>query len=79
VRLAGVGRYSADSWPRERRVVNKAEEVAKESNLRLVMSRQTNLTPLTLYNWYVRLDEPEHWIKDLKDACFADRLSCHRC
>jgi hypothetical protein len=26
----------------------------------------------------VRRGEPELWIKDLKDACFADRLSCHR-
>jgi Transposase DDE domain group 1 len=29
--------------------------------------------------WYVRRGEPELWIKDLKDAGFADRLSCHRC
>jgi Transposase DDE domain group 1 len=26
----------------------------------------------------VRRGEPELWIKDLKDACFADHLSCHR-
>jgi len=26
----------------------------------------------------VRRGEPELWIKALKDACFADRLSCHR-
>lgn len=34
--------------------------------------------PLALYNWYVQRGEAEQWIKDLKDACFADRLSCHR-
>ena len=34
--------------------------------------------PLALYDWYVDRGEPENWIKDLKDACFADRLSCHR-
>ena len=34
--------------------------------------------PETLYDWYVDRGEPELWIKDLKDACFADRLSCHR-
>jgi hypothetical protein len=78
VRLAGEGRYAADSWPRERRVVYKAEEVAKGSNLRLVVTSRTDLEPLALYNWYVRRGEPELWIKDLKDACFADRLSCHR-
>ena len=26
----------------------------------------------------MRRGEPELWIKDLKEACFADRLSCHR-
>jgi Transposase DDE domain group 1 len=78
VRLAGEGRYAADSWPHERRVVYKAEELAKGSNLRFVVTSRTDLPPLTLYNWYVRRGEPELWIKDLKDACFADRLSCHR-
>jgi hypothetical protein len=78
VRLAGEGRYAADSWPHERRVVYKAEEVVKGSNLRFVVTSRTDLAPLALYNWYVRRGEPELWIKDLKDACFADRLSCHR-
>jgi Transposase DDE domain group 1 len=78
VRLAGEGRYAADSWPHERRVVYKAEELAKGSNLRFVVTSRTDLTPLALYNWDVRRGEPELWIKDLKDACFADRLSCHR-
>ncbi len=78
VRLAGDGQYAAESWPRERRVVYKAEEVEKGSNLRFVVTSRTDLAPLALYNWYVRRGEPELWIKDLKDACFADRLSCHR-
>jgi hypothetical protein len=78
VRLAGEGQYAAESWPRERRVVYKAEELEKGSNLRFVVTSRTDLAPLALYNWYVRRGEPELWIKDLKDACFADRLSCHR-
>jgi len=78
VRLAGEGRYAADSWAHERRVVYKAEEVAKGSNLRFVVTSRLDLDPLALYNWYARRGEPELWIKDLKDACFADRLSCHR-
>ena len=78
VRLLAEGRYAADSWPHERRVVYKAEEVEKGSNLRFVVTSRTDLAPLALYNWYVRRGEPELWIKDLKDACFADRLSCHR-
>ena len=31
-----------------------------------------------LYDWYVQRGTPEQWIDDLKGACFADRLSCHR-
>ncbi len=77
VRLAGEGQYAADSWPHARRVVYKAEELEKGSNLRFVVTTRTE-EPLVLYNWYVRRGEPELWIKDLKDACFADRLSCHR-
>jgi hypothetical protein len=78
VRLAGEGQYAADSWPHARRVVYKAEELEKGSNLRFVVTSRTDADPLALYNWYVRRGEPEQWIKDLKDACFADRLSCHR-
>jgi len=77
VRLAGEGQYAADSWPQARRVVYKAEELEKGSNLRFVVTTRSE-EPLALYNWYVRRGEPELWIKDLKDACFADRLSCHR-
>jgi len=78
VRLAGEGFYAAGSWAHQRRVVFKAEELEKGSNLRFVVTSRTDLDPLALYNWYVRRGEPELWIKDLKDACFADRLSCHR-
>lgn len=78
VHLAGEGPYAADSWPHTRRVVYKAEELEKGSNLRFVVTSRTDRDPLALYDWYVRRGEPELWIKDLKDACFADRLSCHR-
>jgi Transposase DDE domain group 1 len=78
VRLLAEGRYAADSWPYERRVIYKAEELEKGSNLRFVVTSRTDLAPLALYKWYVRRGEPELWIKDLKDACFADRLSCQR-
>jgi hypothetical protein len=34
--------------------------------------------PEELYTWYTRRgDRPELCIKDLKEGCFADRLSCH--
>ena len=76
VRLAGETQYAAGSWECERRVVYKAEALPKGPNTRFVVTTQTD-PPLERYNWYVRRGEPEQWIDELKNACFADRLSCH--
>lgn len=78
VRRFGEGQYRADSWERERRVVYKAEALDKGLNLRFVVTSRDD-EPEALYTWYTRRgDHPELCIKDLKDDCFADRLSCHR-
>jgi hypothetical protein len=77
VRLAGEARYRAGSWDRERRVVYKAEALAKGPNTRFVVTTREDAS-LALYDFYVARGEPELWIKDFKRACFADRLSCHR-
>jgi Transposase DDE domain group 1 len=77
-RLFSEAVYQADSWPRARRVIIKAEALTKGLNIRFVVtSRQDE--PEALYHWYTRRgDHPELCIKDFKDDCFADRLSCHR-
>ncbi len=77
VRLAGEAAYQAASWTAERRVVFKAEALAKGPNTRFIVTSRAD-PPLALYDWYVDRGEPENWVKDLKRACFADRLSCHR-
>jgi len=77
VRLVGETAYQADSWLHTRRVVMKAEVLAKGTNTRFVVTSRTE-EPLTVYDWYVDRGETENWIKDLKAGCFADRLSCHR-
>jgi hypothetical protein len=77
VRLAGEATYQAGSWGRPRRVVFKAEVLAKGPNTRFVVTSRAD-EPLALYDWYVDRGEPENWIKDLKNALRADRLSCHR-
>lgn len=77
VRLAGETTYQAGTWPQARRVVFKAEALAAGPNTRFVVTNRAD-PPLDLYDWYVDRGEPEQWIKDLKRACFADRLSCHR-
>jgi hypothetical protein len=77
VRLAGEARYQADSWPSPRRVVFKAEALAAGPNTRFVVTNRPE-EPLALYDHYVDRGEPELWVKDLKNACRADRLSDHR-
>jgi DDE family transposase len=77
VRLAGEASYQAESWPHPRRVVFKAEVLPKGPNTRFVVTSRAD-APLALYAFYVDRGEAENWIKDLKLACAADRLSCHR-
>lgn len=77
VRLLGETMYQAASWPQERRVVMKAEVLAKGTNTRFVVTTRDG-DPTAVYAWYVDRGEAENWIKDLKRGCFADRLSCHR-
>jgi Transposase DDE domain group 1 len=77
VRLLEEATYQADSWPVARRVIVKAEALAKGPNTRFVVTTRDD-APAALYAWYTARGETENWIKDLKAACFADRLSCHR-
>jgi hypothetical protein len=77
VRLAGEAPHRAGSWPKERRVVYKAEALEKGPNTRFVVTSRAD-APLDLYNWYVgRGGPPEHGIEDFKRACRGDRLSDH--
>jgi Transposase DDE domain group 1 len=77
-RLFNEGRYQAGSWRQERRVILKAEALEKGLNIRFVVTTRSD-APEDLYTWYTqRSNHPELCIKDLKEDCFADRLSCHR-
>jgi Transposase DDE domain group 1 len=77
VRLFGETLYQAESWDHPRRVIIKAEALPKGPNIRFVVTTRRD-PPETLYDWYVDRGAGENWIKDLKRACFADRLSDHR-
>jgi hypothetical protein len=77
VRLAGEALHQAGTWPRPRRVVFKAEALEQGPNTRFVVTSRAD-DPLAVYDRYVDRGEAEQWIGDLKLACFADRLSCHR-
>lgn len=77
VRLVDEVHYQADSWHAPRRVIIKAEVLAPGPNTRFVLTTSAQ-APAMVYDAYVDRGETENWIKDLKLACFADRLSCHR-
>jgi hypothetical protein len=77
VRLAGETAYQARTWPTPRRVVFKAEALAKGPNTRFVVTTRTE-APLPVYDWYVGRGQPENYLKDLKNAVQADRLSDQR-
>jgi len=77
VRWAGETAYQARTWAHPRRVVYKAEALGKGPNTRFVVTTRSE-DPLAVYDWYVDRGEPENWLKDLKNALEADRLSDHR-
>lgn len=77
-KLFGEIEYQAGSWPKQRRVVMKAEWLEKGPNSRFVV---TNLSykPKELYEFYTeRGGTCEVRIDELKNGLRADRLSCHR-
>ncbi|HEY7119261.1 MAG TPA: IS1380 family transposase, partial [Tepidisphaeraceae bacterium] len=77
VRLVGETPYQAGGWPRARRVVVKVEATARGTNTRFVVTTRPD-PPAALDDRYADRGAAEGWIKDLKNACFADRLSDHR-
>jgi Transposase DDE domain group 1 len=77
VRLAGETLYQAGRWAHPRRVVYKAEILAKGPNTRFVGTHRPD-PPLALYDRYVDRGEAENGIKDLQNGVQADRLSDHR-
>jgi hypothetical protein len=67
-----------DTWPHPRRVVVKAEHSEKGANPRFVVTSLEDVRPDWLYHTYIQRGASENWIKDLKNALAADRLSCCR-
>jgi hypothetical protein len=66
------------TWPHPRRVVIKAEHSEKGANPRFVVTSLEDVRPDWLYHAYIQRGAAENWIKDLKNALAADRLSCCR-
>jgi len=77
VRHFGEFSYAADSWRHERRVVMKAEVVAKGENPRFVATNIMEMPDADLYEFYVDRGDVENRIKELKDDLLSGRTSCH--
>jgi hypothetical protein len=78
VKLFGEFCYAAQSWSRERRVVQKAEVMSQGDNPRFVVTNREQLNPEELYRFYTARGDMENRIKELKLQMKADRTSCHR-
>jgi hypothetical protein len=77
-RLFSHFHYAAKTWPRRRRVIVKAEHLAKGSNPRFVVTSFRSMSAEELYETYCARGQCENYIKDLKNALHGDRLSCCR-
>jgi hypothetical protein len=77
-RVFGSFSYAAGSWDRSRRVIVKAERLAKGPNPRFVVVNVPG-DPQELYEeTYCLRGEMENRIKEQQLDLFADRTSCHR-
>lgn len=77
-RFYGHFHYAAKTWSRQRRVIVKAEHSLMGANPRFVVTSYTakELGAEDTYRSYCGRGQCENFIKELKNAMKADRLSC---
>jgi hypothetical protein len=79
VRRFGWLTYQAGSWSHERQIVMKVEHGARGENPRFVVTSLVGFPPELIYDaGFCPRGQSENFIKDLKNALCAERLSCHR-
>ena len=77
-RLFGDILYAAGTWDKQRRVIVKAEHVAKGSNPRFVVTNLDGEAQVLYEDIYCARGDMENRIKEQQLDMFADRTSCHR-
>ena len=76
-RLFGRFSYAAQTWSHERHVIAKAEHSSYGENPRFIITSFCDFDPQMIYDQgYCARGQCENFIKDLKNALQADRLSC---
>jgi len=68
--------YAAKTWPRQRRVLGKADYSWRGPNPRFVLTSLREFPAEDLYRAYCERGQCENYIKDFKNALQGDRLSC---
>jgi len=76
--FVGPFAYQAESWEKPQQVYAKVESTGLGMNVRFYVSSMGNYDAQGLYTkFYVRRGETcENRIKDIKNYCYSDRLSC---
>ena len=70
--------YQAKSWSSAERVCAKVESTTRGMNTRYIVTNIEGTAKEVYYDFYVlRGDRSENRIKEVKNMCFADRLSNH--
>jgi hypothetical protein len=78
-RFGWLTSYASGSWPHERAIVVKVEHGARGENPRFVVTSLVGFPPELIYDAaFCPRGQAENFIKDLKNALCAERLSCHR-
>jgi hypothetical protein len=77
--IIGPFEYQAKSWDTSEKVYAKVESTGKGMNIRYFVSNISGNGGKQLYwDFYVKRGETsENRIKEIKNMCFSDRLSCH--
>jgi hypothetical protein len=77
--ITGPIEYKAESWNNPQKVYAKVESTGKGMNVRFICSNLEDKSAEDLYfKFYVQRGEScENRIKEVKNMCYSDRLSCH--
>jgi hypothetical protein len=76
VRLFTEFEYQAKTWNQPQRVIGKVEVSREGENIRFITTNREEQDPEANYEFYAGRGQSENFIKELKNAVFADRLSC---
>lgn len=70
--------YQAASWHKEQTVCIKVESTGKGMNIRYIVSNINQSGREVYTGFYVKRGEAsENRIKEIKNMCYSDRMSCH--